>query len=63
MIKMLRKTVGGTWLKLKSGDNTREYWVRPSNPKATQMLKCEQVVDIEEYAKCLFNTQDMTTTI
>lgn len=58
---MIRKAVGGTWLKVKTSDNKGEYWVRPSNPTATEALKQDQVIDRECYGSCLFRSQNVTT--
>jgi len=60
MIKLYRKAIGGTWLKVKSGDNLQEYWIRPSNPNSTQVLKSSQVIETECHGSCLFRTQDLT---
>lgn len=58
---MLRKAIGGTWLKVKSVDDKREYWVKPSNPEATQFLKRDKILETECHGTCLFRSQDMTT--
>lgn len=57
MIKMIRQTLGGTWLKIKSLDKTKEYWVRPTHPDALEKLSPSHIVKKERYSHCLIPNQ------
>ena len=59
MIKMIRVLTGGTWLKLQTNDNKREYWIRPVSPESIEQMQPEQVVQKECYGKCLLGTQEL----
>lgn len=61
MIKMIRRIVGGTWIKVKSVDKSTEYWVRPTHPDAVEKLAPHHIVKKEKYDHCLINDQCYAT--
>ncbi len=57
LFKLIRAMIGGTWLKIKTCDKTREYWCRPTNPESMEQLAQVNLVKKERYNWCLINTQ------
>lgn len=57
MFKLIRTFIGGIWLKVKSIDGKREYWVRPTCPTSTERLMGGKIIAKECYPHALMQSQ------
>lgn len=57
MFKLIRTFIGGIWLKVKSIDGNREYWVRPTCPTSTERLMGGKIIAKECYPHTLMQSQ------
>lgn len=57
MLKIVRVAVGGTWLRVKSCEGEKSFWLKPVNPDATIALRGDTVIQQERYSHSFGESQ------